>query len=419
MTGTDIREGGEMRSEIWQWPFVRLWVGSTASGFATWGLPFLLGLALTQGRLDAVQLGTVLAVRTGGFLVGVLFGGVIADRVSRRSVILWASLIAALGILLITGGFALQGWPAWAALWAGAVLSGGGQGACRPAYQALVPVVVGADDLQPANAAMSLSVRIVVLLGPALTGAITMLVGVGPAFVILFAIWLISAFAPSWPETKRTRPATRTGVRQVLTDLHEGLSEARRHPWFMAGLAALTAVIATGYSATGVILPMVSEAHYGGARLLVAAMTAYTLGGVVGAVLIGRVRLRQMGWWALLGLGVYALVPLALLMGDAFFVILAAYFLAGVGIEIFNVQWFTATQREVPEDRLARVSSLDFLCSYGLAPLGLSVIAPLTQIYGIAPILLACAVICAVAAILAAMVPGSRGFSGGTGASTR
>lgn len=46
----------------------------------------------------------------------------------------------------------------------------------------------------------------------------------------------------------------------------------------------------------------------------------------------------------------------------------AAYVVAGLGIELFNVPWFTATQREVEPGKLARVSSLDFLFSYGLAP---------------------------------------------------
>lgn len=57
-------------------------------------------------------------------------------------------------------------------------------------------------------------------------------------------------------------------------------------------------------------------------------------------------------------------------------VVITAYVATGLGIELFNVPWFTATQREVAPDKLARVSSLDFLLSYGLAPLGLVLIPP-------------------------------------------
>jgi hypothetical protein len=54
------------------------------------------------------------------------------------------------------------------------------------------------------------------------------------------------------------------------------------------------------------------------------------------------------------------------------------------------------------------VSSIDFLLSYGLAPLGLALIAPA---FGAGPVLLACAVVCLVAPTAAMLVPGTRTFS--------
>lgn len=393
---------------IWQRDFLTLWSGSTASGFATWGLTFLMGLAVTTGDIGAVMLGTVLAVRTGGFLAGVLGGGMLADRFTCRGVIFWASLSGALGVAIVAVGLGAAPGLAAGLLLAGAALSGLGQGACRPAYQALVPLVIAPEARQAANAAMGLSVRLVVLLGPALTGALALSIGLAPTFAGLVLVWLVSALAPPRPAGDRPRGGTRPGL---WHDLAEGLAESRRHPWFLASLAALTAVIATGYSATNVILPLLSESRYGGPRLLVACMTAYTAGGILGALIVARVRFRLVGWWALTGLGAYALVPLSLLAGGGLAGPLAAYVLAGLGIEIFNTLWFTAIQNQVPQDRLARVSSLDFLVSYGLAPLGLSVIAPLTVAIGIAPVLAGCAAICLIAPALATLVPSSRRYA--------
>ena len=74
--------------------------------------------------------------------------------------------------------------------------------------------------------------------------------------------------------------------------------------------------------------------------------------------------------------------------------LVAAYVVTGIGIELFNVPWFTATQREVEPRLLARVSSIDFLFSYGLAPLGLALIAPAMTAFGTGPVLLACTLIC-------------------------
>ncbi|GAA3444804.1 hypothetical protein Pve01_57040 [Planomonospora venezuelensis] len=92
-------------------------------------------------------------------------------------------------------------------------------------------------------------------------------------------------------------------------------------------------------------------------------------------------------------------------------VVAAAYLAAGLGIELFNVPWFTATQREVDPALLARVSSLDFLLSYGLAPVGLVLIAPAMDAFGRPAVLGVCALVCFLAPAAAALVPGARGFS--------
>lgn len=83
------------RSVLRDVPFLRLWAGTTASGLATWALPFVLGLAVLHRDLSAAGLGLVLAARTAGFLAAVTVGGVLADRHSRRAVVLWSALAAA------------------------------------------------------------------------------------------------------------------------------------------------------------------------------------------------------------------------------------------------------------------------------------------------------------------------------------
>ncbi|MCX7380057.1 MAG: MFS transporter [Alphaproteobacteria bacterium] len=392
-------------------PFLRLWAGSTASGLATWALPFVLGLAVLEGALTAMQLGLVLAARTTGFLAAMPVSGVLADRFARRGVVLYASLLAAMGIpvLLLMLGSTSPSAPALMML--GAAIAGMGQGACRPAYQALVPLVVGRDGLQAANAAMSISVRVTALLGPTLATALAVTVSARATLAVIIVMWLASAFLPPRPaEPPRTGAARLTGS-GFPADFADGFREAGRHPWFIAGLAALTTVICLGYSVTGVILPIVSRDRTGGAALLVAATTAYTFGALLGALLTARWRPRHQGWSALAGLALYCLVPFSLLADLPLVVPLAAFLLAGVGIELFNVPWFTATQREVPPERLARVTSIDFLFSYGLAPLGLAAIAPAAEAFGIAPVLAVCGTACLLAPLVAMLPRSSRGFT--------
>ncbi|GAA2515764.1 MFS transporter [Winogradskya humida] len=386
-------------------PFLRLWTGTAASGLATWALPFLLGLAVLDHTLTATQLGLLLAVRIVGFVGAVPVGGVLADRYSRRGVVLWSGLMA-------SGAAPVAAWGLGHSLVLAAVavaVTGVGQGACRPAFQALAAEVVAGPQRQQANAAITLAVRVTTLLAPGLTALLAVVVSIPLLLLGTGCLWLVAALAPKGGAGVRVVAGGRPAV---LSEFADGVREARRHPWFLAGLGALTAVIATGYSATGVALPLISRDRYHSETVLAAALTAYTLGALGGALLIGRWRPRTPGWSALAGLSLYGLVPLGLLLPVHPAFIVATYVVAGFGIELFNVPWFTATQREVDPDRLARVSSLDFLLSYGLAPAGLALIAPAINTFGMGTVLAVCAVVCFAAPAAAALVPSSRGFTG-------
>ncbi|MDF4250712.1 MFS transporter [Streptomyces sp. WMMB303] len=392
--------------------FLRLWTGATASGLATWALPFVLGLAVLERALGATDLGLLLAARTAGFLAAVPVAGVLADRHSRRGVVLWAGLAAGLGAPVIAAGLG----HSLLLMAAAAALAGAGQGACRPAYQALTAEVVDAERRQQANAAMTLAVRVTTLVGPSLAALLAVLLDVRALLTGIGLLWLVAACVPGRGARPRTahstgQDASGTGRTGILTEFAEGVREARRHPWFVAGLGALTAVIATGYSATGVALPVVSRDTYGTEAVLAGAMTAYTAGALAGALIVARWRPRSPGRAALAGLAAYGFAPLSLVFPVHPVVVAAAYAVAGIGIELFNVPWFTAAQREIAPDKLARVSSLDFLLSYGLAPVGLAVIAPAIDTFGSTAVLTACAVVCFTVPAAASLAPGARTFS--------
>ncbi|WP_017603028.1 MFS transporter [Nocardiopsis alkaliphila] len=383
--------------------FLRLWCATTASGMATWAMPFILGLAVLHGSLTAIGLGLVLATRTAGFLVAVPLGGLLADRYSRHAVVLWSGLAAAAASPVLAAGLGTS----TTLMAVAAAIVGVGQGACRPAFQALTAEIVAVEDRQQANAALTFSVRGVTLIAPALTALAATITGPATLLLVTAGLWLATALlAPKGTGvTDQARDRSPFHVEFV-----EGLTEARRHPWFLSGLAALTTVIALGYSATNVLLPLTSRDHYGTEAVLAGALTAYTAGALVGALLVARWKPRAQGWWALFGLGLYALAPLSLAFPVGAVAVFAAYAVVGVGVELFNVPWFTAAQREVAPDKLARVSSLDFLFAYGFAPVGLALIAPAAQAFGTESVLLGCAVLCVLAPALAALAPGARDF---------
>lgn len=397
------------RSVLREVSFLRLWAGSTASGLATWAMPFILGLAVLHSAITPTALGLVLAVRTVGFLIAVPVGGVLADRWSRRSVVLWSSLAAAVATPVLA--MALGRSVALMAV-AGAVI-GAGQGACRPAFQALTAEVVRPVRRQQANAAMTLAVRVTTLAGPALAALLATVLDVPTLLLGSGVLWLAAALLPPRGNPAPAPAPAGAGRPGFTAEFADGVREARRHPWFLGGLVALAAVIATGYSATGVVLPMVSRDRYGTEAVLATAVTAYTAGALLGALLISRWRPRSQGWAALAALACYGFAPLSLWIPGHVALVVVAYVVAGVGIELFNVPWFTAIQREVEPRRLARVSSLDFMVSYGLAPVGLALIAPAVDAFGPGPVLGLCTLVCFLVPAGAALVPTARHFSRG------
>ncbi|MBA2695668.1 MAG: MFS transporter [Actinobacteria bacterium] len=387
-------------------PFLRLWLGNTAAGAATTMLPVLLAIAVLDGTGSPTLLGAALAARTLGFVITTPLAGVLADRVSRRRVIRIAALAAAAGTALT----ALLLTSASLVVLAVAFLAGAGQGAYRPAYQAALADVVEEDHRQAANAVSTLGLRVSAVVAPAAAAALAAWLGARPVLAGTALLWLVVLAVPHLATSAVLRhpQVARVGLG---TDFAAGIRESRRHPWFLPVLAALAAQLATGYAATQVLLPVISRDRFGGNAVLAASLTAYTVGALLGALLLTRWRPRVGGWIALSGMALYTFVPLILAVPVPAGFVLAAYLVAGLGVELFNVPWFTAIQREVPAHLRGRVSSLDFLVSYGLAPLGIALIAPAAALAGNQFILFACAVICFLAPLAAATVPGTRTFT--------
>ncbi|MFI6482130.1 MFS transporter [Nonomuraea sp. NPDC050663] len=420
--------------------FLLLWLGNTAGTFSMVLFPVLLAIAVLDAGADAAVLGAALAAKTVGFLLGTPVGGVLADGRAPGRTLGVAGLIAAVGT---AGVAALLEGELWAVV-AAALVAGAGQGLYRPAFQSAVAAAVADEARQRANALSSMSGRIVSMAAPGLAATISVVAGARTVLAISGALWLLTALgsgllrraagpslvtpeggtasSPSLltPEggpasgsslLTPASPATAPGARRGAS-FWEGVREARRHRWFFPGLIALAVQAAAGFSATQVLLPTISRSGFGGDALLASALTAATVGALAGALLMMRWKPPAPGWTALLGLSAYGLAPLSLVLPPSVPTVIAAYAVAGFGSSLFNITWFTATQREVPPHLLARVSAVDFLVSYGLAPLGLLAVSPLTELAGAPAVLFGCGLLCLLSPLAVMLVPTTRGFTG-------
>lgn len=181
-------------------------------------------------------------------------------------------------------------------------------------------------------------------------------------------------------------------------------------PWVLAILALASVQLMVVIAPETVPLPLISRRELGGDQVFGAALACFSAGGLLGALAAIRWRPRRPGLVGLLGLLPFALVPLALLHPFAAWAVLAAYFAAGLGIEPFMVFWQVALQREIPRERLARVTSLDWMCSLALLPLGLALTGPAVNAFGEGPVLWVGVVVELVPTLFLLLVPGMVGF---------
>ncbi|GAA2106965.1 MFS transporter [Streptomyces synnematoformans] len=387
------------------------WLSYTASSAATSLTPVALTLYLLDTRGGVAALGWVLGSRTVGFVLGAVLGGVFTDGYPRRTVLATASTVRGTAILASVAAFEVS----VPAICAAILVAGIGEGIFRGAYQALVGEVVPEADRQRANALSTLSNRLLLVGGP--TAATVLYVAIGGSATLLGTglLWLASAgLALRLP--RGARPPSNDARRRPFADYGEVLREAARHRWFVAGLGSLVVWLALGFAVQQLTLPLVSRGDLGGNTFMGIALGCYSGGAVAAALLMARWTPRRPGLVAFAGLSLYGLVPLALTvpavspeLGAA--LVLLAYFLGGVGIEAFNIPWFSAIQREVPPERMGRLFSFDFMVSHGVAPLGLILLPHALTAAGHTPVLLTCGLLTVAASLAALAVPGAHRLS--------
>ncbi|MEW2515443.1 MFS transporter [Streptomyces sp. NPDC046870] len=403
--------------------FVRLALARIISvlgnGFARVALAFAV---LSLPGATPGELSLVVACQAIPQLALVLVGGVVADRVSRSWLMAVSDVVGALSY----GGLAalvLSGHAPVGALCALAVAAGTASALFGPAMDGVIPQLVAADTLQRANGLLRVGTNTSLLLGLALSGVTVAWVGAGWALALNGLSFIISAALTSSLRLGRRPRKASSGWR----DLREGWREFASRQWLWVVVVQFSFVVAAMNANAGVLGPLATRAHFGGARAWSVVVAAQALGSVAGAGIAARARVSR----PILAAVLFTLptaAPLALLgAGAPVWGVAAGAFAAGISLDFFGVLWATTIQREVPEEALSRVSSYDWFGSLALAPLGLALAGPAADHFGTDHMLLAFAGVIIIASLAALASPGVRTLRApdpdppvpsGTGAST-
>lgn len=176
---------------------------------------------------NAAQLGLILGARWLAILVFALIGGVWADRLSRRTVMMVADLFRAVVVAAIA---VWPGGPPLALLAVAVFAVGAAEAFFRPAQPALIPSMVPASRLPQANGLVSISYRSAAVVGPGLGGLLVVGLGSTEAAFALNAVTFAMSMLLLLGVHEPVRPA-RDGElgSSFMRDVREGLAEVRRH----------------------------------------------------------------------------------------------------------------------------------------------------------------------------------------------
>jgi MFS family permease len=337
-----------------------------------------LAFAVLEIGGSASEVGLVLAAGAFPLVATVLAGGVVADRVSRRAVMVIADLVrvavqGAMAALLIAG--VAEVWML--ALLAG--VTGAATGFFSPASTGLLPEVVLVEHLQPANALRASAVSTGEILGPVAAGILVAAAGAGWAIAIDAATFAVSAACLAMLRVPARVAARRSSF---VADLRQGWVAFRSRRWVWTFVLYFTFVnlLWGAWTALG---PIVAEDDLGGAAAWGTILAAMGVGALAGSVLATRVKPRRPLLFAALADALFVL-PLAFLAAAPPVPLIAfGALLSGAGMALAISVWESTLQRHVPGESLSRVSSYDWFGSLAFYPLGLAVWGPVASVIGI------------------------------------
>ncbi|MFJ6194777.1 MFS transporter [Micromonospora sp. NPDC092111] len=340
--------------------------------------PIALAFAVLDLTGSVRDLGLVVGARSLMNVLFVLFGGVLADRVPRRVVLVGSNLLGALtqgavAALVLTGTATI---PLLLALGAA---NGVVSALAQPASAAATPQTVPAELIQPANAIIRLGMNAGMIGGAALGGLLVAAVGPGWGLAVDALTFAVAAVAFTGVRIPTAR--VRGAGASIVADLREGWTEFTARTWVWAvvlGFMILNAALAGGVNVLG---PVVADETIGRTAWGVV-LAAETAGMVVGGVIALRIRVRRLLLLGVTCMFAESFLLLGLALAPTVVVLVTAGVAVGIAVEQFAVAWETSIAQHIPADRLARVYSYDMLGSFVAIPLGQVAVGPVAAVIG-------------------------------------
>ncbi len=359
--------------------FKLFFFGQGASLIGTWMQTIALGwLVLDLSDDSGFAVGFVIALQFLPTLLLGVWGGVIADRFDKRTVMVitqstMAVIAAVLGLLVVTD--LVQLWMVYALV----VGFGLAQSVDNPTRLAFVSEMVGPDDLSNAEGLNSTLFQLARIVGPAIAGVLIVTIDTGPCFLVNAVSYLAviaALLAMDTRELHRGAPVARD-----KGQIRDGLRYVWRTPE-LRSLLLLTLIVGTLAINFPVVLPLIAKITFGGDADTYSVMTiAMGVPALIGGLVIAhRANPNER---LLFGAGLFfgaAITVAALAPTLAMFVVFIAA--VGAGQIAFMATCNTMAQLRAEPHMRGRVMAVYVMAVLGSTPIGGPLVGWISEEFG-------------------------------------
>lgn len=378
-------------------------VGIEVFGTGMWTIVMVFQvLALDDSPLALSAVATGMSL---GLFAFSILGGVVADRFSKRRIIITvqgctAAVMTVVAVLSLTETIEL--WHVGVASFA----MGAGSAFFYPAYSAYLPQVLPPEQLLAANGLEgALRPSMGQGLGPALGGIV-----VGMFFPAIGAVIVAASYAIAYILTlflsRRDELTTVTSPEQhtsVWGDLRAGVNYVVHARWLLWTLVFGSSLALIIQGPIEVLLPFITRDRFEDAESTFGfLLAAFGIGGAIGSLVVSSLKLPRRYLTFMIACWGGGTLPLAVIgVADNLILMLAALFIVGAATGAGVVIWGTLLQRLVPLDMIGRVASLDFFVSIAFMPVSIAIAGPLSLLVPIPVIFIIAGVAPPVLALIA------------------
>ena len=357
--------------------FRRFYLGQVTSLLGTSMSAVAVIFAVLDNGGSAADVGYVIAARILPQVALVLGGGVLADRLGRRPVMLGSDVLRCAAQAVLAAAL-LAGRPAIWQFAALAALVGIGEAFFQPALDGLTVEIAPREELGSANALLGLARSGTGIAGPALAGVLVAVAGPAVVVAIDAASYGVSVIALGGLQLRR---AGRLRGTSLLREMAEGWAEFRSRPWLWATTVQFALFNMITWGPYLVLGPVLAHDYLGGAGAWGLVMAANGAGAVLGGLAVLGRRPRRPLLTATLATFGYPVPCLLLALHVPVAGVAAGAFAAGAGGALAMALDTTVLQQQVPA-WLSRASSFSTFGAFGPGLAGLAVAGPVAALAG-------------------------------------